>query len=346
MARYLVWLSWGVDSALVASMLCDQWHDVVCGFMITYRDDTPRCTTRHDLASARAVADFLWCPLHLFDYREEYHTRIIAMMVAEYRRGRTPNPDVWCNSMIKFDLFAEDAKLLAVDAIATGHYASLIDGWLYPGHDMIKDQSYFLSRMSRDQRQFALFPLGVMTKDEVRIRARERRLPNADRPDSQWLCFVGNVSIREFLRPWIESAPWPIITSDGTTLGMHTGAWQWTRGQRRGLWLPPEWYVYQTDVVTNTVFVCHKDEKSLWSDRFVCDDWVWHEEPDLWVDRPLVGKVRSRMARSSCVMDSHQTIVFATPVWGVACGQVCTIADAQTGKIVGSWIISSVQPQW
>lgn len=346
MARYLVWLSWGVDSALVASMLRDQWHDVVCGFMITYRDDTPRCTTRHDLESARAVADFLWCPLHLFDYRDDYHAKIISLMVAEYRRGRTPNPDVWCNSLIKFDLFAQDAMMLGVDAIATGHYATIRDWSLYPWVDPIKDQSYFLSRLTRDQRQFAFFPLGVMTKEEVRRRAHERWLPNADRPDSQWLCFIGNVSIREFLRPWIESSSWPLISRDGKRIGTHTGAWQRTRGQRRGLWLLPEWYVYETDVVSNTVYVCHKEDPLLWSDTIICEDWVWHDDPDGRSGCSLVGKVRSRMQRSPCIMDHEQKIVFSTPVWGVACGQVCAIADAQTRRLIGSWIISSVKPWW
>lgn len=154
--------------------------------MINYLDeDNENCTTKIDLAEARKVAEFLELPFFTFDYRDEYESRIIDYIYREYEAGRTPNPDVFCNNLVKFDLFLEEALLLGYDKIATGHYAQIENNRIKKGLDPNKDQSYFLSRLSEFQVSKAIFPIGHLEKSEVRKIAKEANLPNAERKDSQ-----------------------------------------------------------------------------------------------------------------------------------------------------------------
>ncbi len=158
--KILVGLSGGVDSAVSAYLLKEAGYEVSCGFMINYLDEeNPNCTTKKDLEEAKKVAKFLDLPLYTFDYRDEYETRIVEYIFREYEKGNTPNPDVFCNNLVKFDLFLEEALSLGYDAIATGHYARIVDGKLYRGLDPKKDQSYFLSRLSDFQISKAIFPI-------------------------------------------------------------------------------------------------------------------------------------------------------------------------------------------
>ncbi len=202
--KILVGLSGGVDSAVSALLLRDAGHEVHAGFMVNYRTDDEHCTTRADLAEAERVAEFLGIPFSTFDFVREYEERIVRTIYDGYLKGVTPNPDVLCNNLVKFDLFLEEALSYGFDAVATGHYARTVvrDGRvrLLKGNDPEKDQSYFLSRLSESQLSKAVFPIGHLPKPEVRRIAREAGLPNADRKDSQGLCFIGKVPMREFLR--------------------------------------------------------------------------------------------------------------------------------------------------
>lgn len=237
--KILVGLSGGVDSAVSALLLKEAGHEVHAGFMVNYRTDDEHCTTKTDLAEAERVADFLKIPFSTFDFVQEYEDRIIKTIYDGYVRGVTPNPDVLCNNLVKFDLFLEEALSYGFDAIATGHYARTVEREgrirLLKGLDPEKDQSYFLSRLSEGQLSKAVFPIGHLAKTEVRRIARTSGLPNAERKDSQGLCFIGKVPMREFLRSRIPERKGDIVDTSGKKVGEHPGAWFYTVGQRRDL---------------------------------------------------------------------------------------------------------------
>ena len=290
MSRILVWLSGGVDSAVAAHLLIQQWHDVIAGFMKNYSEpDNPHCQTRQDRDMAIKVAEHLGIKQFIiFDFRTEYHDRIIQYIYDGYKAGITPNPDVFCNNLIKFDLFLEQALAMGCDAIATGHYARSLPPWQGPltrGNerrvgvgllrwaDKTKDQSYFLSRLSQHQLAHAIFPLGELTKVEVRQIAHDIGLPNADRPDSQWLCFIGDVPMSDFLKKALPTTEWDILDTSWQKVGTHHGARFYTIGQRHQLFLPFKAYVIATDVQANTITVGDKDDPRFFTDTITVTDW-------------------------------------------------------------------------
>lgn len=221
-----------MDSAVSAYLLKEAGFDVHAGFMVNFESEGENCTTRVDLAEAEKVARYLEIPLHTFDFVTEYEERIVQRIYEGYEKGLTPNPDVLCNNLIKFDLFLEEALSYGFDAIATGHYARVDrnDGIarLLKGIDPLKDQTYFLSRLKREQLEKAYFPVGGILKSEVREIARRAGLPNAERKDSQGLCFIGKVPMREFLRERLKEKTGDIVDVSGNKLGEHRGAWFYT----------------------------------------------------------------------------------------------------------------------
>ena len=279
MARVVVGLSGGVDSSVSAHLLKEQGHEVIGIYMLNWHDDTVTlkndCPWVEDSNDALIIADRLGIPFHVLDLSKEYKERIVDYMFAEYERGRTPNPDILCNREIKYDLFLDAAKKLGAEFIATGHYCRkdtlMIDGQekyrLLAGKDGNKDQSYFLCQLTQEQLKYALFPIGELTKPEVREIAREQGFENADKKDSQGLCFVGKVRLPEFLQQQLEpregvvveidrdfdnyvingpqqeglgqlkalTAPFEYEIADGTVIGNHPGAHYFTIGQRKGL---------------------------------------------------------------------------------------------------------------
>ncbi|MBP8016558.1 tRNA 2-thiouridine(34) synthase MnmA [Candidatus Gracilibacteria bacterium] len=281
--RILIGLSGGVDSAVSAYLLQKQGYEVVAGFMKNYVSETGNCPTREDRDEAIKVASHLGIKTFIiFDQREEYDKKIVQYIYDGYKNGITPNPDVLCNSEIKFKLFMQNALNLGVDYIATGHYARIVENGegkfhLLKGVDESKDQSYFLSGLNQYQLSKSLFPIGNLKKTEVRKIAKEIGLPNALRKDSQGLCFIGKVQMQDFLSKKISKKEGDILDPKGNIIGKHEGAWYYTIGQRKGIKVGggPALFVIKKDVIKNTITVGTEKELELYSDRLIANTWHW-----------------------------------------------------------------------
>ena len=264
--KVFVGLSGGVDSAVSAALLKQQGHSVVGCFIKIWQPEFIECTWREDRLDAMRVAAALGIPLHELDLSEEYKREVVDSMVADYARGETPNPDVLCNRTIKFGHFFRWAQENGADTIATGHYARIFREqgrtFLLRGKDPNKDQSYFLWQVGEEELSRTMFPVGELTKADVRALAKKFALPNAEKPDSQGLCFVGDVSMDEFLARFIPLAKGPVLDVEGSTIGEHKGAALYTPGERHGFALRKSGsgarYVVSVDVPANTITVSAK----------------------------------------------------------------------------------------
>jgi tRNA-uridine 2-sulfurtransferase len=242
MAKVLVGLSGGVDSAVAAALMVEQGHEVAAGYMKNWVNDEGipgDCPWEQDIEDGRAVAKSLGIEFRVIDLIDSYKNRIVDYLVEGYRSGVTPNPDVWCNREMKFGVFLDYALSQGFEHVATGHYArrrTLSDGTaaILRGADPNKDQSYFLSLMTQRQAAHALFPTGEMLKPEVREVARRFRLPVAEKKDSQGICFLGQVKMSDFLSHYVPDSPGEIVDLSGKVLGEHRGLHLYTLGQRKG----------------------------------------------------------------------------------------------------------------
>ena len=346
MARVIVGLSGGVDSSVAAYLLKEQGHEVIGLFMKNWHDDSVtisnECPWLEDSNDAMLVAEKLGIPFQSVDLSEQYKERIVDYMFEEYKNGRTPNPDVLCNREIKFDVFLEIALSLGADFVATGHYCrkdSIQKNGktiyrLLAGVDVNKDQSYFLCQLSQEQLSKALFPVGELTKPEVRAIAAQQDLITAEKKDSQGLCFIGKVRLPEFLQQKLQPKEGVIVEipndsviynidephfnstkerllwlshktkyqpQDGKIVGKHQGAHYFTKGQRKGLAVggtPLPLFVIETDVETNTIYTGQGSNHPglLRSALFVKSEEVhWiREDLALNIDEELKVKARIR----------------------------------------------------
>jgi tRNA-specific 2-thiouridylase len=270
MEKVFVGMSGGVDSSVTAALLKEQGHDVTGVYMKNWSQDLPGmiCPWKEDYQDAKRVAVQLGIPFKMYDFEKEYRQRVVDYMIDGYKAGITPNPDIMCNQEIKFKLFLDTALQDGADMIATGHYSRAKDGQLLMAKNAAKDQTYFLYRVGEDALRKSLMPIGEFTtKDEVRAIAKRLGLATADKKDSQGICFVGKVGIREFLEQFVETEPGDIVGQAGKTIGRHDGAIFYTIGQRHGLdvggGLP--YYVVGKNMAKNEVYVTTDiDDGRLW----------------------------------------------------------------------------------
>ena len=265
-------MSGGVDSSVSAALLKQAGHDVTGVFIKVWQPDWIECNWREERIEALRAAAHIGIPCITLDLEYEYKTEVIDYMIAEYTAGRTPNPDVMCNREVKFGALWRWAQAHGADYVATGHYAQIkmpphAQGAyeLHAGVDTNKDQSYFLWTLNQADLAHIMFPVGHLTKPEVRERATSFKLPNADKKDSQGLCFIGKIDVKEFLSHYIHETPGQVLNEKGVVIGTHSGARLLTLGERRGFTIahttPHEtpYYIISKDIQANTITVAHHD---------------------------------------------------------------------------------------
>lgn len=288
--RVIVGLSGGVDSSVAAALLIKQGYDVTGVFMRNWSEDVGdfSCSWTEDLEDARRVAQLLGIRFYVWNFEKEYKQEVIGYFFREYKAGRTPNPDVMCNREIKFKLFLKKALEFGADYLATGHYARVVHRdkifHLLRGKDANKDQSYFLCTLGQKELSKSLFPIGTYTKPQIRALAKKLQLPTFDKPDSQGICFIGEIDVRDLLRRNIAMKPGNIIDSEGNILGKHEGLPLYTIGQRGGLDIGGKgpYYVVGTDQKKNTVIVSNNaNDPLLWRKTCVVGEITWTHKMEI-----------------------------------------------------------------
>jgi len=352
--KVLVGMSGGVDSSVAASMLLEQGYDVAGAFMKNWSDTkderTGECAWKEERRDAMRVAAQLGIAFETFDFEEEYSRRVVDYLYREYAAGRTPNPDVLCNREVKFDLFLKEALARGADFIATGHYARVQRSGdryqLLAGLDRAKDQSYFVHALGQEQLKHALFPIGHLDKRDVRAYARDKGIATAEKKDSQGICFIGKVEMRDFLKRVLAPKPGAIVTTEGKEIGRHPDAQAFTVGQRHGLGVGggPALYVVAADVATGTVTVAEgADHPALYRDRLMAEDWHWvsGRAPEL----PLRcrARIRYRQPLQVCEVvpseeDGRLIVRFDAPQRAVTPGQFVVLYDGE--EVLGGGVIA------
>jgi tRNA-specific 2-thiouridylase len=332
----IVGISGGVDSAVAALLLKQQGYRVQGLHMTNWDEDDDYCEAAQDFQDARKVCADLDIPLHHVNFAREYRDKVFADFLAEYRRGRTPNPDVACNRQIKFGDCLEYALRLGADKVATGHYARIAqhgdEFQLLKGVDHGKDQSYFLHAIRPDVLPQIMFPLGELHKPDVRKIANDSGLPNYARRDSTGICFIGERPFKEFLQTYIPARPGNIETPAGDVIGQHDGLMYHTLGQRQGLaigglrdYSDDPWYVAGKDQERNVLVVVQGNTHPLlWSTAMQTETVRWLSRPPGDQFRCTV-KSRYRQDDVQCTVclspAGNAQVVFEDPVWAVTPGQ-------------------------
>lgn len=335
--KVFVGLSGGVDSSVSVTLLKQQGYNVVGVFIRTWQPDFIECSFREDRLDAMRVAAYLDIPFLECDAEAIYKEKVAEYMIEEYKAGRTPNPDVMCNREIKFGVFWDFAKKHGADFVATGHYAQTKDGKLLKANDPSKDQAYFLYRLTQNDLEHILFPIGHLHKTEVRKLAEKFGLPNAVKKDSQGVCMLGDLDLKQFLEHYIRSERGDVLNEDGEVVGYHDGVLFLTLGERHGFTITKKtpnderYYIVAKDIDKNTITVSNKKELEIENDKketkIIRCNWIG--------DVPLVSKQYSSQIRYHgeflpCKIKSIEgdsaSVVFEKPIL-VAPGQSIVLYD-------------------
>ena len=352
-ARVAVAFSGGVDSAAAALLLKKAGAEVTAVFMKNWEDDDTEagCHDKADLLAAAAAADRLGVELQVANFAADYKKEVFAPFLRALQNGLTPNPDVLCNSAVKFESFRRHALALGAQKIATGHYARVRQSgeeWqLLKGEDSAKDQSYFLHQLSAEQLSAAVFPLGGLYKTQTRAIAAAAGLPNAARKDSVGICFIGERRFESFIKNYLPENPGDMLTAEGKIVGRHRGLAFHTVGQRRGLRIGGgngAWYVAEKRPVDNALVVVPEGHPLLYSRtaKIARPTWIaGRPPPTRWV---YAARLRHRQPPASCALaeadDNGAEIVFAEPQRAAAPGQYAVLYDGNVclggGEIVST----------
>ena len=326
--KIVVALSGGVDSSVSAALLARAGYNVTGAFIRVWYPPGIYCSAEDDRRDALHVAAAIGIPLLTVDLEKEYKAKVIDAMFREYRRGRTPNPDILCNEKVKFGAFLAWARMHGADAIATGHYARVIKrggGFhLLAGRDKEKDQSYFLYRLPERTLKRIIFPVGAMEKREVRALARRFKLPTAEKKDSQGLCFVGKFDFKAFLKRYVRVKPGNAVNEGGEIIGYHSGAALYTVGERHGFTVTtkgphdPPYYVVSRDVKKNTITVARgNEEKKYFKRKAILSNphWISGKAPAL--SGTYRARIRYRQPLQSCRLQKNHPLGSKAPKWVV-----------------------------
>ncbi|MDD3341414.1 MAG: tRNA 2-thiouridine(34) synthase MnmA [Bacilli bacterium] len=358
MKTVVVGMSGGVDSSVAAILLKKQGYQVIGLFMRNWDSsingdiegnptlNNQICPQEQDYNDAKAVCEALEIPLHRIDFVKEYWDYVFTYFLEELKKGRTPNPDIMCNKYIKFDMFAKEAIRLGADFIATGHYARIQDGKLLRGLDDNKDQTYFLSQVSKEQLAKVLFPVGELQKKEVREIAAQYNLITAKKKDSTGICFIGERNFSKFLENYLPNTPGDIVDIETKeVLGKHVGLMHYTIGQRRGLDVggtDTRLFVVGKDMVNNVLLVAlGEDNTYLLSDAALIEEvnWIGSHKPTR-----CTAKFRYRQTDNEVTityLENNQIrISYPQTVKAVTPGQACVFYDGE--ECLGGGIIKEI----
>ena len=357
--KIIVALSGGVDSSVALAVLKEKGYDVKGVYFKTYKPDGDRSHCRKEGGDAKRICEFLNVPFESYDLQSEYKEKVFDYMISEYKIGRTPNPDVFCNKFIKFGVFLEEALLDNADYIATGHYAKHFvekeNHFLVKSKDLKKDQTYFLSQISKKALEKSLFPIGDMEKDAVREKARELGLFTSDKKDSQGICFLQKeINLKKFLQNFIEKKNGDILNKKGERVGRHEGVVFHTIGQRQGFEISPKFktpnqerlFVIAKDFENNILIVGTKEElreqQSACKKEVVISGLNLFNDVDITKEDNLSGRIRHRgelidIEKISVNISGAYEIKFEKEQNAIASGQF--LAIYQKDKCLGGGVI-------
>ncbi|TSD02572.1 MAG: tRNA (5-methylaminomethyl-2-thiouridylate)-methyltransferase [Parcubacteria group bacterium Athens0714_16] len=359
--KIFVAMSGGVDSSLSAFLLKEKGYNITGVFIKVWHPDFLECDWKKERNDAMRICAQLDIPFLTFDFEKEYKKEVADYMIEEYKNGRTPNPDVMCNKNIKFGAFLNKAKEIGADMIATGHYARVDKDKngkvkLFAGVDKEKDQSYFLWTLNQEQLKYTLFPVGDLEKSEVRKIAERSKLSTAQKKDSQGLCFLGKVQIKEFLKNFVEEKRGNVLNEKNEIIGFHDGAFFYTIGQRHGFKItkkkPDEkpYYIISKNIDDNTITVSEGSEKesSLFNSNKVeiqNTNWISGEKPD--ENKKYLGRIRYRQPLQKCSVEYEKEktfIIFEEKQKAVALGQSVVLYDKE--ECLGGGVIQEIIKPW
>lgn len=341
--RVVLGMSGGVDSSVVAILLKEQGYEVIGVFMKNWeeKDDNGNCMAEEDYKDVVTVAEQLDIPYYSVNFVKEYWDKVFTYFLDEYKKGRTPNPDVMCNKEIKFKAFLDYAIKLGADYVATGHYARIIheekDGKIKSvmlrGIDDNKDQTYFLCQLSQKQLEKVLFPIGEYTKPQIREIAEKYNLATAKKKDSTGICFIGERDFNEFLSKYLPAKGGNIVNTEGKILGKHNGLMYYTIGQRKGIGIGNSkegtgepWFVVDKNLETNELIVTQGDRSVLYSKGLIATDFNFINMEDMEFPLECTVKFRYRQSDSKAVIkklpDEKYEVLFDEPQKAVTPGQI------------------------